>query len=311
MSLFRSRSLTSTLHCARHHPSSVASPLTAAAYAVRFPNQRLFHFRRILAALRLPYDPLSELRPAPVIDAVICCHPKDYARLSHAVASLSLLPHSVERLHVIVPAWAPLPDLPRRAIVRRDHEIFSKNTLALLQERFLSRSGWLIQQGLKLFVALESDRPVLALDSDTRIASRRALVSEDGMQLLTPTLEFHQPYRYALMQLGISPTQNSFVPHWMLYQHDLLRGLFCQLGVSSVEDLLLKTLHLSLQSKSPISIDYELYAHYILGTHTQRVALARWSNCPGDDSGGQCRFAHTQSQHSYMDAPTRLEEGPR
>jgi hypothetical protein len=163
-----------------------------------------------------------------------------------------------------------------------EENLISEKSRILLKEKFKGRYGWSLQQFLKLQSALSClDTPTLVIDSDTFLLKPRNWISAQEVQVLLPTEECHPQYYEFLKQLKMKVNQNySFVAHHMIYQPRLLRECLSEIGVSSIEDLI--KLVCSFPHKEGIesffSLDYEMYAQFLLNYHPELCRFERWGN---------------------------------
>lgn len=163
-----------------------------------------------------------------------------------------------------------------------ENECLDAEVFDLIREKIPHRSGWVLQQFLKLQAVIESqEENVLILDADTILLQKRNFVDERGLQLLLPSDEYNQDYYNNLADLfGLQPTPHySFVSHHMLIQQKILIEVMQVSKCSGVNEFVRKVLTESeLTSDSPFSVDYELYSQYLLRNHQDKVQLSRWGN---------------------------------
>ena len=157
-----------------------------------------------------------------------------------------------------------------------------------IRETYPKRFGWILQQLLKIeFVKNSRSRGVLVLDADTILMRKRCWLTSNGNQILTPTWENHKPYYDFLSEIGLDTgsIEFSFVPHHMLIQPARLNECLSYFGFQNLDDLL----HQILQPKyllenSPFSIDYEMYAQFMIRFYPSEISLEKWSNLQIDRS---------------------------
>jgi hypothetical protein len=163
-----------------------------------------------------------------------------------------------------------------------ESSLINSEDSALVHKTFGSRSGWVLQQLVKVAFVLNSDsNGVLVVDADTVLLEPRQWIDSSNRQILTPTWEYHRPYYQFLESLGIGGfrPEYTFVSHHMLMQPSILKELFNYVGWRSTTDIV--KLIITIQSDeeaSLFSIDYELYAQYLYNFHPDKVILAKWSN---------------------------------
>jgi hypothetical protein len=163
-----------------------------------------------------------------------------------------------------------------------DEEIFLTEKLKeKILKNFPTRYGWVLQQFIKIdFVRGSQAKGVLVIDADTLLLRNRVWLYKNGMQLLTPTFEYHRPYYEILNRMINSPVdpQFTFVPHHMLFQPQYMREIFLKLNWRQSIDVFNSLEPMIQDANSPFSIDYELYAQYMYTYHVDKVFLGKWSN---------------------------------
>jgi hypothetical protein len=70
----------------------------------------------------------------------------------------------------------------------------------------------------------------------------------------------------------------------MLFQPQIMKEVLTNIGWTT-PDLLVQDLISSTKNdeNSPFSIDYELYAQYLLSVHPEKVLIEKWSNLEASD----------------------------
>lgn len=226
----------------------------------------------------------------PAIEILFVTTKKDFEILVHSIraAQESTSHHPRSTTSVLVPdaehdqASKLLSQGFRDVRVLRESDFLTIEQMSNIRNRFGKRSGWVIQQLLKVeFVSRSQQMGVLIVDSDTLILNPRIWLDKSGSQLLTPTWEWHQPYYDFLENAGFEAgsLKQSFVSHHMLMQPQHLRDARLFLGWQNldflIEYLILKS---DIHAQSPFCIEYELYAQFMLKFHPEKVTLAKWSN---------------------------------
>lgn len=241
--------------------------------------------------LRLPIDPLSGEPPAPV-EILLVVAPRDFRTLPVAVeAALSNSSNPVTGVVAVTTAEGVAEC--RRLITERargvcttvhaEDDILKEDIRRRLLERFGSRYGWVLQQILTMeCVTVSESCGVWVVDSDTVMLRSRTLLTQSGLQILTPTLEFHSDYYNFLHAHGVCERRpsHSFVSHWMMMQPVIARSALAALGCRNGGDLALLVAEEAEQGGAPVSVDYELYAQHAMSQWPDRVKLARWANIP-------------------------------
>ena len=151
-----------------------------------------------------------------------------------------------------------------------------------LVNKFQDRYTWVLQQLLKVASVLKSDsEAVLIVDADTLLLNRRVWLNSDDSQILQISEEYNSDYYDFLTNLGIgkNPPKYTHITHHMLIQKSFLVEVLERIGVNDPHDLVnLLVKNVEIKSKSPICVDFELYAQYMMSNHRDKVVLSRWCN---------------------------------
>ncbi len=226
----------------------------------------------------------------PAIEILFVTTKKDFEVLVHSIraAQESTIHHLRSTTAVIVPdvEYGEASKLLSQGFadvrVLRESDFLTFEQMSRIRNRFGERSGWVIQQLLKVeYVSRSQQMGVLIVDSDTLLLNPRIWLDKSGRQLLSPSWEWHQPYYDFLENAGfeVGSLNQSFVSHHMLMQPQHMRNARLFLGWQDldflIEYLILKS---NPHAQSPFCIEYELYAQYMLKFHPEKITLAKWSN---------------------------------
>ncbi len=269
---------------------------------------------RLTRTLGLPIDPLAtEARDLPLIDVVIPCGPGDVEVLPRVVESApNGATNPIRSIQVVAP---PSTIAALKPLIGSDIDLIDENDLLgnsvvmVIAERFPTRRNWVLQQVVKVGSVIASQaHGVLILDADTLLLRPRTWLTNDGLQILTPTIEWHQPYYNFLRRLSrnrwASPDY-SFVPHHMLMQPRLMTRLLASLGIDGVQGLVDALGDESqYEGDSMFCIEYELYAQGLRNLSPESAVLAKWSNrnVPREREVSKDRLGRymSVSQHHYL-----------
>ena len=254
------------------------------------PTPRI-SIRRYLSSNKIPY---LSIRPGAnrgkSVEILLVATQKDFVTLPFAIegAINSLGDSKLSRVCVIVPhrhlesCKSLVGNIHPTLSILDEETYLEKETFEMLSNSFGDRTGWALQQILKiLHVSKSTSDAVLVVDADTVLLSERNWTDENGKQLLTPTWEFNLPYYRFLKELGIGneAPKYTFVSHHMLMQPIIMNEILQFLNWSNksalVNALLLRS---DFNLASPFSIDYELYAQYFVNFHPDKIRLEKWAN---------------------------------
>lgn len=226
----------------------------------------------------------------PEIEILFVSTKKDFGILVHSIraAQESTKHHSKTSTSIVVP---DAEYLEARALLLREYpdikilresEFLTDEQITRIRNRFGKRSGWVIQQLLKVeYVSRSKQMGVLVVDSDTLLLEPRVWINEHGRQILTPSWEWHQPYYDFLVQAGfeIGTLTKSFVSHHMLMQPKYMQDARSYLGWQDLDVLITYLiLNSDIRAESPFCIEFELYAQFVLAFHSEKIVLSKWSN---------------------------------
>lgn len=148
-----------------------------------------------------------------------------------------------------------------------------------------SRRGWARQQLIKWNAALSSsESAVLVVDADTVLLRSRTWLAGE-VQLLTPVLENHAPYRAHMRKVlpEIPAFPLSFVAHHQVVQRDILLSMLEAMG--GTEEGQVAWLNAADWRDPSALSEYDTYATWACATFPERVTFARWGNMLGARSG--------------------------
>lgn len=198
-----------------------------------------------------------------------------------------------------------------------ESSVLEASLAKMIFSRFGARGGWVLQQVLKLeYVRNSPSVGVLIIDADTVMLKNRKWLNSDGIQVLMPSWEYHKPYFDFLSTLAPFKSQTpffprfSFVSHQMLMQPNIVKEIYHACGWDGPKDLVQNLYHLSgKESQSPISIDYELYGHFLFLNYPEKVTLNKWGNVSAKFTEEvsieflKDRYSHfaSVSLHTYLD----------
>jgi len=253
------------------------------------PNQKKLSLKRFFKSNRIiPDNTNANSDNLESFEILFVSTLKDFPLLPYALKSAleTTSNFSIPRVTILTPDKYvdSLRDLLQDydVSIQAESIYFDERTLRELKRTFQDRFGWVLQQLLKLKFVLQSESSgVLIIDSDTIILEPRYWLRKDGLQLLTPTWEYHAPYYRFLESVGIGGLnpEYTFVSHHMLMQPKMLEELFQYVGWNNVEDLTKLICSLpNIGEQSPFSLDYELYAQYLYQFHPDKILLGKWSN---------------------------------
>ncbi len=227
---------------------------------------------------------------SPSIEVLFVCAAKDFELLQEALnfALLATRSHDLIKVSLIVPdsdvERAKLIEVgPDRSIdVLPESKYLSTMQLGAIRDKFGVRSGWVIQQLLKVLHVSKSDSPgVLVCDADTLLLRSRIWFDKNFNQILTPTWEITKSYYVFLSKYGLVDLKPlyTFVSHHMLMQPHFMREARDFMSWKNT-DLMIDDLiqFYDGSDPSPFSIDFELYAQYLMKRHPDKVVLAKWAN---------------------------------
>ena len=243
---------------------------------------------------------------AVAVDILIVASKKDFAKLPLVISQSRkhIFQNELNSIFIVVPQAEVnheiLNNLSKNSYVKvMSQDVYiSETNQDRIKSVYPKRYGWVLQQLLKIeFVRNSESNGVLVLDADTVLAQDRNWLDSYGNQILTPTWENHKPYYEFLSQLGLdtSRIEYSFVSHHMLIKPFRLNECLNHFGISSLENLLSKILkHEYAVEESPFSLDYEMYAQFMMAFYPTEIILSKWSNLQID------KRIHAKQAESYL-----------
>lgn len=166
--------------------------------------------------------------------------------------------------------------------VESEYSLVNQEQWESLRNHFKNRAGWVLQQILKVAGALHSSMDfTMVVDSDTLILRQRNWIIDGKSSVLTPSDEFNPDYYLFLQKLGVGSELpvHTFVSHHMLIEKKFLIDALSCIGANSVSDLVdICITQADTNSFSPLCVDYELYAQFMIENHPERIQLEKWAN---------------------------------
>lgn len=163
-----------------------------------------------------------------------------------------------------------------------ENELVTKFQFKKLSKVFAGRDTWMLQQLLKVSAVLTSKSDiVLIIDSDTILLRKRSWLNSLGQQILMPTYEFNPSYYKFLSVLKISDLEPvyTYVSHHMIMKPKIFSQIMESLKFYSLDDLIdyccAKADH---SNPSPVCLEYELYAQYLVNYCNQDFYHGLWAN---------------------------------
>jgi len=277
---------------ARQHNSALAGLLGRVFFAALPSVTKDKNSLREFVDSLQPISPLRRSRTPneihenlPKIDILVAAVEKDFAilKLTIEAAILSSL-NPVSSVRVVVPrnSVADAEEALGAIAEVTSEEIFLPSALANAASRFetIGRTGWVTQQLIGFYGAWSSKSPgVLVLDSDTLLVGERVWLTESGVQPLSISYEYHQPYESHASRIWGKRRRNhflSFVTHYMLMQPAVVRQMFPTLA-----DLVRWADMSDLGELSGLA-DYHSYGRWISDNRPRQIRFERWSNISSD-----------------------------
>ncbi len=145
----------------------------------------------------------------------------------------------------------------------------------------IDRSGWMLQQLIKLSVDQISDAPfTYVIDADTILSSPQIIVSNNKAVLLHSD-EHHQPYFDNIAKIfGFYPLSPlSFVSHQMVFSINHLIKMKNEIETKHSKKWFEVILgYIDINEQSCFS-EYETYGHWMLINYPEEITREYWFNC--------------------------------
>jgi hypothetical protein len=283
---------------------------------------------RYLYVNSLQFESAQNDSPAsPPIEILFVAARKDFRTLEVTINGvIETCGQEVSRINIVVPdqdlsyceavVTSCAPNQIEMKVIS-ETSLLDESLAKLIYSHFGARGGWVLQQVLKLEYARNSlSSGVLIIDADTVLIKNRTWLNSDGIQSLMPSWEFHRPYFEFLSTLTPFKSQLhffprfSFVSHHMLMQPNVVKEIFRACGWNGPRELVDSLCQPSNKiGQSPISIDYELYGHFLLLHYPEKVNLVKWANTSASYSSNisidllKERYSNfaSVSLHTYLD----------
>lgn len=263
-------------------------------FFLRHPKSNIALFQRFMQANSLPNEAnFRDEGPLPEISCLLVITQKDFINLSDCIEGLVMgSKNPINKFFFVTPSryvvqcQSLVQDiLPLNNFeILSDESIVSVGMMDKLKSKFGSSFGWVLQQFLTVAFIIESqENGILALDGDTILLRPQTWLSNNGMQALMVSNEYHSAYYQLLTKIDSSfkSANLTFVTHHMLFQPSKMRAILEKIGVRNIDDLVDLVLPLvDIDTKSPICIEFELYAQSMIQHFPELIRLIRFSNIP-------------------------------
>jgi hypothetical protein len=227
----------------------------------------------------------------PSLELIIATTSKDFLKLEKCINfAVSNSINKIILTKIIVPASDFLEcenllqsfnNIGNFQLINED-ELICEEIRNLIKTNAKNNYGWVLQQVIKLQLALESRlQGVLIVDSDTLLLGRNLWLDNNFVQRLVTANSKHQPYFQSLKKIGVlqNRPKYSFVTHHMLMQPEIVKNLFLKNNFKNLYDFLEYTfLVKKIQNSHDLSMDYELYGQFIYFNFRNRCAPFRFCN---------------------------------
>jgi hypothetical protein len=273
------------------------------------PRRIPFKLRELIS-LAQPTNPLEE-KNLPTIQIAIACHVKDFHNLKLVIeAAKKNVVNPISKFNLITPNQfvselkSKFPD----CTVLSDENVLGESTHSAIKEYFpLARIGWIIQQAIKLKVAISSEEvATLVLDADTVLLRPKVWLDSTCTQILSFSTEYNQIYKiHQRKMFGRNTYPLGFVTHHQLMIRDSLTKMFGFNGERIINWIMLA----DCQAGSPVS-EYDTYGEWMLMNEPNKIAFSKWNNLGVVFDPGQISFDELSekfaafdsvSNHSYLE----------
>jgi hypothetical protein len=155
-----------------------------------------------------------------------------------------------------------------------------KSALSKYKPKGIDRSGWIVQQLIKLAIHdLVRTKKYLVIDADTILTMPQSYIAK-GNDILLFSDEFHLPYREHIKKvLGFYPEQKvSFIAHTMLFDSSIVKSMLKKIEIINNKKWFLALVE-NLDPKEISSMsEYEMYASYAIKYFSSKIDIGYWIN---------------------------------
>lgn len=238
----------------------------------------------------------------PEISLGIVCHPKDFANLDLVIQMAKKNcknPITDVSLVTTLSGYKTLKTLFPEYNVYNETDFVSQRTFDAIAKEVPSEiSGWVLQQAAKFTIVLNSKNDAtLILDADTVLLKRRLFLTENNVQSLSYSHEYHLPYvkHYAKFSgQEIDSNGHSFVTHHQLMQKEVVKSLLGTEGEALPNWILAADYGVF----SPLC-EYHCYGEELIRKYPSRFKVTRWGNLPV--SASKLRQTQEHSQFTSLE----------
>jgi hypothetical protein len=226
---------------------------------------------------------ISRSKPLAIFDVVVPLGPNDVARIDQQLEHVRRNVVGCRHIYVISsqPNWAPADGRGVKVVDERVFPFKLEDVAAILGKS--TRNGWYLQQLLKLYAGLvipELSDIYLVIDADTFFL-RPTRFFDGSVPLYNTGDEYHPPYFEHMARMHpsfVRRSARSGICHHMLFDRNivlemmgLIDGPFWIKFLECVDPA---------QIEGSGASEYEMYFHYILGQHHEKIRIRplKWAN---------------------------------
>lgn len=216
------------------------------------------------------------------MEAVICCHPKDFETLPMCVRGVR---NNIDNIHTIYIISKEDPFIEGTTWVPETQFPFTDSDIAPYTTH--DRVGWYFQQLLKLYAFFVLPISVgIVIDADTIFLNPTSFQAE-GKWCYAYGTEYHLPYFQHMIKLHASFSRSvnaSGICHHMVMERERLSELFARVETTHQKPFwrvfMEQTVSTTQVAEPSGASEYEIYFHYIFKFHYDEYVLRplHWKN---------------------------------
>jgi len=214
------------------------------------------------------------------IDVIILSVEKDLAVLPVTLEGVrNNVCHRIKDIYLVSPDSQPIKTFAEKNHLKfvNEESVFGYKPAAINFTIYtgLDRSGWILQQLIKLSGRIGSCRYFLTIDADHVLLKPHAFFSTDGKMIFYQSEEFNLPYYKNIKKLlGFFPVSRlSYVSHKMIFDKEKLKALHRLLEKRAGDKFSWDKVITNSLDANEISgfSEFELYGNYLPAEVKQRV----------------------------------------
>ena len=241
-------------------------------------------------------------RRSDLFDIVIPVGPNDINIIQHQI--YYTLKNILGRRRVYLITCLDDLEVPGCITISESRLPFDKPVISQIFKKETHRSGWYLQQLIKLYAAQiipELTAKYLVIDADTFFLKPTEFII-NGLPAYNFGIEYHQEYFNHMLRMGnqfVRHANNSGICHHMMFETQFILEIFNLIEAQHEKPFWQVFLEQVSEFEGSGASEYELYYNYMIGHHSNKIIVRplKWKNVMVPDFGLYKGFDYVSYHH--------------